>query len=159
LQAVDASSIIYAWENYPITHFASLWGWISGEIQAQRLVIPALALEETVNVEPACGAWLITEQIHVLPVDNAAVVEASRIKALLGIVGDDYRSGVGENDLIIIASAKHTGRELISNESVQAVLPRVMANYKIPAVCALATVGVQCCPFLTYFKRTQQQFG
>lgn len=123
-----------------------------------RLSMPLVAFEETCNVAPDCGQWLTTAQLTVLPMANALVVEANRIKGLLGIVGDRFGAGVGENDLFIVASAKLHGLELVSNENVQPALPRNMHNYKIPAVCGMTTVGVSCYSFLSCIKQSGQVF-
>ena len=85
--------------------------------------------------------------------------DALRIKNLLGIVGDRYGGGVGENDLFIIATARSAGARLISNEAVQTVLPKVKPNYKIPGVCSMHAVSVDCINFVEFVKQSKVVFG
>ena len=80
--------------------------------------------------------------------------EALRIQGLLGIQNDQYGGGVGENDILIIATAKIEGVDLISDENKQPNLPENMKNYKIPAVCALPSVQVGSLNFLELIKNS-----
>lgn len=103
-------------------------------------------------------AWLKDAGLCKLPVTEAILLEAMRIKNLLEIVEDRYGSGVDENDLIIIATAKLNGSELVTNEAFQPALNRLKKNWKIPAVCNMDTVNVEWTGFLDYLKRTKAVF-
>lgn len=92
-------------------------------------------------VRPSAQKWLKARSIQELPPSQAVVIGALAMKAQLGIVGDKcHPNGVDENDLLIIASAKEEGYELISNEARRAALPTLPAKYKIPAIRSMAVV-------------------
>lgn len=159
MQAFDASSMIYAWDNYPIFQFPGLWEWMENQIQAKKLVMPGVAFDEVAKKTPDCGKWLKTIGLDILETNNAIVQEAMRIKGLLDIVDDKYHAkGVGENDLIIIASARIHGMALVSDEERQTTQPEKPSKRKIPAVCAMAEVRVSCLNFIEYIKMSHQVF-
>ncbi len=59
---------------------------------------------------------------------------------------DNYHGkGVGENDLLIIASAKRNNSILVTNEERQgdATKIKIKAKFKIPAVCNLGEVNIK----------------
>jgi predicted nucleic acid-binding protein len=159
MRVLDASSALYAWDNYPIEQFPSLWLWLGSQIAAGDLQISSVAFEEVERKSPECAAWLETENVSVHNVDQEILLDAVRIKALLSIEGERFGGGVGENDLLIIAAARSKGAVLITDERRQPDLPRVKANYKIPAVCGLQTVEVSCLTFLEYLKKSKVIFG
>ena len=159
MQVLDASSALHAWDNYPLEQFPPLWAWLARQIAAGELTIPAVALDEVGHKSPDAAVWLKAQRISVLPVTQAILMDALRIKGLLAIEGDQYGSGVGENDLFIIASARARGAELLTDEARQPSLPFNRRGYKIPAVCDLPEVQTRCLSFVEYFKRSQAVFG
>ena len=159
MQVFDASSMIYAWDNYPVRQFPPLWEWMASQIEAKQLVMPSVAFEEVQHKTPDCGEWLKDNNLEQLAISNAILQDAKRIKGLLGIVDDNYHAkGVGENDILIIATARLHRAELVSDEERQPTTPQVPAKRKIPAVCALPTVSVSCINFLEYIKRSEEVF-
>ena len=64
MQVFDASSMIYAWDNYPIRQFPGLWEWMATQIEEKRLVMPSVAFEEVANKTPDCGEWLEKNDIR-----------------------------------------------------------------------------------------------
>lgn len=159
MQAFDASSMIYAWDNYPVQQFPGLWEWMAEQIEAENLVMSSVAFEEVENKTPDCAKWLKDQELLRLEMTNEIVQEAKRIKELIGIVNDNYHSrGVGENDLFIIATSKMHGCELISDEKRQPGPHIEPTKRKIPAVCILQSVSVTCINFLEYIKRSGAVF-
>lgn len=149
---VDASSIIHAWDNYPIQQFPGFWSWIQGQIESKELGFPKKAYDEVRGKTPECFLWIRELDPHVEQVTSVVLLEAARIKTLLNILDDNYHSkGVGENDIIIIATAKVYGYPLISNEGVQGLV-QVPSKRKIPAVCRMEEVDVECVNILAYIK-------
>ena len=58
MQVFDASSMIYAWDNYPLQQFPGLWEWMTGQIDEGELKMPSVAMEEVTRKIPECGKWL-----------------------------------------------------------------------------------------------------
>ncbi len=159
MQVFDASSMIYAWDNYPVRQIPGLWEWMAIQIKEKNLVMPGVAFEEVEGKTPDCGEWLKHNDLKQLQISNAILQDALRIKELLGIVDDKYHpKGVGENDLLIIATARAHSAELVSNEGRQTNLPGVLAKMKIPAVCTMAKVSVPCINFIEFIKRSDEIF-
>lgn len=158
MQVFDASSMIYAWDNYPVRQFPGLWEWMATQVEERLLVMPIVAFEEVTNKTPDCGEWLKNNGLEPVEISNVVMQDALRIKLLLRIVGDKYGSGVGENDLLIIATAREQGAELVSDERRQTDPPKELHNYKIPAVCSMTEVSVPCINFIEYLKRSDAVF-
>lgn len=160
MQVFDASSMIHAWDNYPVEQFPGLWEWIAEEITSGRLVIPSVAFEEVSHKVPECCVWLRGNNIERVDVTNAILQEAMNAKTLIGVVNDSYHpKGVDENDLLIIATAKIKHADLVSEEARQPVISvNEPTKRKIPAVCALHQVSVNCINFIDYIKRSQAVF-
>lgn len=156
--AFDASSMIYAWDNYPEKHFPRLWEWLGIQIASGIITMPLVAFEETSSKSPDCGKWLNDANLSILHPSTAILKCAANLKSLLGIEGDRYGVGVGENDLIIIATAEINGLPLVSNEAVQMSLPKVLSKYKIPAVCSLKNPPTTVIDFLAYIKQSGAKF-
>jgi predicted nucleic acid-binding protein len=152
--------MIHAWDNYPAHQFPGMWRWIAAEINERRLVMPSVAFIEVGNRTPDCADWLLEANLERLDMTNAIIQDALRIKGLLGIEGDRYHpKGVGENDLLIICTARAHGRELVSDEARQNLPPDVNAKRKIPSVCSMPEVTVPCVNFIEYIKRANFVFG
>ena len=159
MHTLDASSIIHAWDNYPLTQFPGLWNWLSAEIQSQRLSIAVVALEEVSHKSPDCATWLKAHNIRRLPMSNAVLQAAKQIKDDVGIQNDQYHpKGVDENDILIIAAAQYHGATLITNEARQSSSPKEPTRRKIPAVCDLPSVAVAHQNFLDFFRASGQIF-
>ncbi|ORU89885.1 MAG: hypothetical protein A6F71_02680 [Cycloclasticus sp. symbiont of Poecilosclerida sp. M] len=143
MRIIDTSSIIFAWDDYPLKQFPPLWDWIAQEIRNNELAISQTAFQEVRKINQECADWLDAEGINKIAVSNAILQEALRMQNLLGIDDDDYHPlGVGENDILIVATAKVENSVLINNEAIQNNLPKNMKKYKIPGLCGLNSVGV-----------------
>lgn len=158
MQVFDASSIIDAWDNYPAQQFPGLWNWIGERITEATIMMPSIALDEVHTNAPDCWQWLRDAGLQVHEINNAILQEALRIKGILGIVADRYGGGVGENDILIIATASVLGSELVTNEGWQPLPPKKMANCRMPAACTLQAVNVRWINFLNYIKRSEAVF-
>ena len=157
--AFDASGVIHAWDNYPVKQFPPLWTWIASQVQDGEFLIPKVAFDETKDKVPECAEWLRDENIQRIEVSNDILQAAMRIKSQLGIQDDQYHAkGVGENDILIVATAFVQEMELVSEEARQNNLPQDKRKMKIPAVCNLQEVQVTCINFVDLIKRSEEVF-
>ncbi len=158
MRAFDASSMIHAWDHYPEGQFPGLWGWMGEQIESGEFAISQVAFMEVEQRTPECAEWLRGHSIQSLGITNDTLIHALMIQNLLGIENDRYGAGVGENDILIIASAKEHGHELVSNENRQNILPEDKKKYKIPSVCNMPQVGVICLSFIELIRRSGAVF-
>ena len=159
MQAFDTSSIIHAWDHYPLKQFPALWKWLGEEFKAGRFAMSVIADGETKQRDKDCHAWLHQHALKILPMTQAILDDSRNIKSALGIVNEQYhRAGIGENDLFIIATCMHGHIDLVSNEGMQLELPKNLAKYKIPAVCGMPSVNVSCINFREFLVRSVKVF-
>ena len=160
MRVFDASSAVYAWDNYPIDQFPSVWDWMEEQVHAREITVAKVAFDEIGNMAPDCSNWLSAAGILVLPAGNDILQESLTIKAVLGIQNNAFNpKGVDENDIISIATAKVKVVDLVSEEARQASLPNILAKYKIPAVCDLPSVQVHCINYIYFIRQSNEVFG
>jgi hypothetical protein len=159
MQVFDASSTLFAWDNYPVDQFPQLWNWFGNLVQSGEIVFASVAFAEIGHKAPECCTWLDQKGANKLSVNNAIAQVAFTIQASLGIANDDYGTGVDENDIFVIATAKVTNRSLISDEAVQTLAPKNLKKSKIPLVCSMPLVKVPCKNFVSFFKNSGAVFG
>lgn len=159
MQVFDASSTLFAWDNYPIDQFPKLWDWIADLLNRGEIVFSVVAFAEIGHKSPECCLWLDQNGAQKLPVTNAIVAAALVIQAAIGVENGDYGTGVDENDIFVIATAKVHNRTVISDEAVQAVPPLNLKKSKIPLVCSMPVAKVPCKNFVAFFKASGVVFG
>ncbi|MBL8823022.1 MAG: DUF4411 family protein [Planctomycetia bacterium] len=159
MQTVDASSIIHAWDTYPIENFPRLWEWVAEQINDGELDICRVAYDAITRKIPDCDTWLKENGFRCSEITNAIAQEALRIKTILGIRQRYSPKGVDENDLLIIARASVDEIDLVSEERLQHQLPSEMAHWRIPAVCRHVDVGVNCVQFIEIIKQSGRELG
>lgn len=156
----DASGIIYAWDEYPISNFPKFWEWIEAQIKAENCAISQVALDEVSHKYVECAKWLRDQGIRQIGLTDEILLSASEIKELLEIDEEAFGAGVDENDLMIIAAAKIEADVVLTQESRQPFDPnRKKRNYKIPAVCELPEVGVRHQNVREWIQASGEQFG
>ena len=151
---IDASSLIHAWQHYPIKQFESLWRWLKDQIAEQKVATIPEIFEEVKKKEPDCYEWLKEAGIAKIRIDNAVIQSARQIARELGIKDDRYstQGGAGYNDLLLISVAHITRCSLITNEARQSRKPEKKANSKIPLVCQELSPPVKTFSFIEWLK-------
>ena len=64
MHVFDASSILYAWDNYPIEKFPPLWDWMAQQVTGRQFVISKIAFDEVKHKAPDCGKWLEVNNVQ-----------------------------------------------------------------------------------------------
>lgn len=159
MRVFDASSTLYAWDNYPIEQFPKVWDWLGNLIGREEIVFAAVAFDEIGHKSPECCVWLDANGAKKISVNNSIAKIALQIQTKLGIFQDDYGPGVDENDIFVIATAKVRKCGVVSDEAVQAIAPKNIKKCKIPLVCSMEGIEVPCIDFVTYFKNSGAIFG
>jgi predicted nucleic acid-binding protein len=160
MRVLDASSIIHAWDEYPLQKFSKLWHWLAEEIATAELRIPSVAFDEVAIMSPECADWLTAAGISKVEMTEQILQVALAYKGLINVVDDNYHpKGVDENDLLIIASARVHNAELVTNEARQpGAAPQIAAKRKIPAICQMPEVDVVSMNFREYFMSSPVKF-
>lgn len=108
---IDASSLVHAWDNYPIENFPRFWDWIESQFNADSLLISRIAYDEIGHVSPDCHQWLKKIDVDTIEVGNDIVSKALVVRQAVGVVEDNYHpKGVDENDVLIINTFANLGR-------------------------------------------------
>ena len=94
---IDASSIVHAWENYPITQFPKLWDWFADEFESNKLSISKVAFDEVAHKFPELSTWLNNLSIEPVKTNVEIIKIALTISQQLGIDDDYSKKGVDEN--------------------------------------------------------------
>lgn len=84
MRVIDASSIVLAWDTYPLGQFPTFWEWIESQLTSNDLVMADPNYSEVGHVSPDCHLWL-GAHLSRLPITNAVVSEALQINGALGI--------------------------------------------------------------------------
>ena len=153
LYSFDASSIIHFYDNYPIEnpHLAGLWDWFAERMDNGDFVISRRAYDEVIHKTDGLPDWF--NEINIFEDTIADLEEAQIIKDLLEIEEEEFHpKGVGENDIFIISISKRLNSVLVSNES-QINLPGLKKKYKIPSVCSLPEIDIECINIADLLRR------
>lgn len=159
MRVIDSSSLLHGWDDYPLGNFPRLWEWMASEISQGSILVPQIVVGEVERICQECALWVEgVNNFSAVEINDLIVSEALAIISWLGVENDQFGSGVGSNDILIIATAKSLGCPLISNEARQAILPLNRKKYKMPAVCSASIVGVDCISFADLIKASGQAF-
>ncbi|AXQ23352.1 DUF4411 family protein [Acinetobacter wuhouensis] len=155
---LDASTLIDIWQRFPrdLKVFQQLWEQIEELVELEIIVVTRRNFEEVKSKSEEIHNHFKGLGIVILTPTQEILELAVNIQMELGItdaeIKNNLRKGVDEGDLFCVATAKIRQAILVTEESKQPVnsgnkgaLP---TNYKIPRVCALSSVNVECINFL-----------
>ncbi|AVP96441.1 DUF4411 domain-containing protein [Ahniella affigens] len=151
--------MLRGWDQYPIALFPGLWSWLGKRVASKSIRLPKVAFGEVGHKAQDCCEWLEANDHKVIVATPQIYDTALRIATALQIENDAFDpEGVDHNDLLIIATACVQKDTLVTDESLQFKLPKNLKKYKIPAVCDLPTVRVNCVSFLKYISQAKSAF-
>ena len=152
---IDSSSLVNAWDNYPVDKFPSFWNWLGSELSSGHVLIPVVVEQEVKFKFPDIYDYMTSLSYSPVPVDVSIVSYSMILKKVIGVEEDQYGpKGVDENDIFVIASAHCKDMILISDEGVQFTVPKNLANCKIPMVCQLAEENIECIKLIDFINRS-----
>ena len=135
---VDTSSFLTAWKQSPPEIFPDFWKTLECFLSEKRFVLPEATYKEILRQDDDLSKIIKKHKKCVYPFDSL-IFEIQ--EEMVGKYNTQINAkGVNENDLAIIATAKHLDLNLVTEESWQ--LPRTIkkqdvppSNFKIPRVC------------------------
>lgn len=142
----DSSSLIDIWEYYlPSTGlFPEFWKWLLDSLRSGEAVVPVAAFEELEAGAEDFAKFLLAKGVEPVKEDSRVKDASKAIQNALGTGPKGFpHPGVGEADIIIMATAKALQAALVSEE-LQDTPPKRIARYKMPSVCGMEEVGVEC---------------
>lgn len=155
---LDASTLIDIWFRFPkeLKVFGPLWEQIEELVSTGVLVVTRRNFEEVKHKGQEIHDHFKSLGIKILTPTQQILQHALNIQEKLGIadaeIKNNRREGVDEGDLLCIATAKCNGIILVTEEKRQPVIDGnkgpSLTKYKIPRVCAMDSVDVECINFL-----------
>lgn len=142
MHALDTSSLIKLWEDYPPQDpaNAALWKRFWDRCRQGLIVIPEATWDELFDQKSDdLRAEIIKQKVKPVNLDQQIEEEAEQLEAKYKSQGKlAGRRTVSEADLQNIVFAKKLGITLVSEEGW------TEHKYKIPKVCSLKEINVRC---------------
>jgi len=164
----DASTLIDIWEKYPkdLKIFDSVWELISELINDHMICVTYTNFEEVKHKSDDAYYFYKSLNVETIVPNQEILQRALTIQKTLGLSDADIknklRDGVDEGDIICIATAQHNNLILVTEEKKQPTYKGnagpSFAKYKIPKVCELISVDVECIRFLDYLQLLKETY-